>query len=92
MLPAQRRDMLEQMVRNRPMRVAQMGDGPFDIDRVPVYDCADDEIETGRAERLAFERSVTDLSALVEEDGALQFMCSFALVEAGLATPAQCQT
>ena len=53
MLPAQRRDMLEQMVRNRPMCVAQMGDGPFDIDRVPVYDCADDEIETGRAERLA---------------------------------------
>ena len=47
-----------------------MGDGPFDIDRVPMDDGADDEVEAGGAEGLAFERSVPDLTALVEEDGA----------------------
>lgn len=64
------------------------GNGPFDIDRVPMDDGGDDEVEAGCAEGLAFERSVADFAALVEEDGALQFMRGLALVEAGLATPA----
>lgn len=80
--PAQRRDVLEQMIRNLAMHFAQMTDGPFDVDRIPMHDRANDEVEAGGAERLAFERSVPDLSALVEEDGALQLMCCLALVEA----------
>jgi hypothetical protein len=89
MLPVQRRDVLKQMIRNLATHAAQVGDGPFDIDRIPVYDGADDEVEAGRAEGLAFERSVPDLSALLEEDGALQLMRGLALVETGLAAPAE---
>jgi hypothetical protein len=47
--PAQRRYVLEQVIRNLAMHFAQVGDGPFDIDRVPVYDRADDEV--GRLSR-----------------------------------------
>lgn len=86
--PAQRRDVLEQMIWNFTMHFAQVGDGPFDIDRIPMHDRTDDEIKAGGAEGLAFERSVPDLTALVEEDGALQLVCRLTLVEAGLATPA----
>lgn len=91
-LPAQRRDVPEQMIRNLATHVAQVGDGPFDVDCVPVYDRADDEVEAGGAEGLAFERSVPDLSAFVEEDGTLQLMGRLTLVEAGLASPAQRRT
>lgn len=52
-------------------------------------DGTDNEVEAGGAEGLAFERSVTDFATLVEEDGALQLMRGLALVEAGLAAPAQ---
>ena len=51
-----------------------------------MYDRTDDEVEAGGAERLAFKRSVTDFTALVEEDGALQLMRGLALVEARLGT------
>ena len=54
-----------------------------------MYDRTDDEVEAGGAEGLAFERSVPDFSALVEEDGALQLMRRLTLVEAGLAAAAQ---
>ena len=73
--PAQRRDVLEQVIRNLAVDFAQVGDGPFDIDRIPMHDRTDDEVEAGGAEGLAFERSVPDLTSLVEEDGALQPMC-----------------
>lgn len=65
-LPAQRRDVLEQMIRNLATHFAQVGNGPFDIDRVPMDDGADDEVEAGGAERLAFERPITDFATLVE--------------------------
>ena len=53
--PAQRRDVLEQVIRNLAVDFAQVGDGPFDIDRIPMHDRANDEVEAGGAERLAFE-------------------------------------
>ncbi len=59
-LPAQRGDVLEQMIRNLAMHFAQVGDGPFDIDRVPMHDRANDEVEAGGAEGLALEGSVAD--------------------------------
>lgn len=73
-LPTQRGDVLEQMIRNLALHFAQVGDGPFDIDRIPMYDRTDDEVEAGCSEGLAFERSVADFAAFVEEDGALQLM------------------
>lgn len=42
--PAQRRYVLEQVIQLR-----KVGDGPFDIDRIPVYDRTDDEVEAGGA-------------------------------------------
>lgn len=88
MLPAQGRDVPEQVIRNLATHAAQVGDGPFDVNRVPMDDRTDDEVEAGGAEGLAFERPITDFTTLVEEDGALQLMCRLTLVEAGLATPA----
>ncbi len=87
-LPAQGRDVPEQVIRNLATHAAQVGDGPFDVNRVPMDDRTDDEVEAGGAEGLAFERPITDFTTLVEEDGALQLMCRLTLVEAGLATPA----
>jgi hypothetical protein len=46
-------------------------DRAIKIDRIPVHDRTDDEVETRGAERLAFERPVADLAALVEENSAL---------------------
>jgi len=57
-----------------------------------MYDRTDDEIEPRGAERLAFERPVTDFSSLMEKDSALQLMRGLALVEARLATSPQCRT
>ena len=42
--PAQRREMLEQMVRNLAMHFAQVGDSSFDIDRIPMHNRANDKM------------------------------------------------
>lgn len=80
--------MLQQWIWNVPSRSFELCDRAIEIDRIPVYDCTDDEVEAGISERLAFERSVAEFAALVEEDRAFEFVRSLALVEAGLATPA----
>lgn len=54
-LPIQRRDVLKQMIRNLATCTAQVGDGPLYVNRIPMHDRADDEIEAGCAERLALE-------------------------------------
>ena len=54
-----------------------------------MHDGADDEVEAGGAECLTVEGAITDFSALMEEDGALELVGSFALVEACLAAPKQ---
>lgn len=56
-----------------------------EIDHVPVYDRADDEVEPGCAEGLALERTIANFASLMEEHGALELVCCFALVGAGLA-------
>jgi hypothetical protein len=55
---------------------------PFDIDRIPIHDRADDEIETGGAERLTFGRQVAEFTSLVEKYRPLEFVRCLALVEA----------
>ena len=88
-LPTERRDVLEQIVRNMPALLPQMGSGTAEIDGVPVDDGADDQIEAGGPECLAVKGAVADFAALVEEDGALELVGGFALVETGLTAPAQ---
>ena len=87
MLPTERRDVLQQSIRNITTRSLQLCDCTVEIDRIPVDDRADDEVETRGAERLALERPVADLASLVEEDRAFQLMGSLALVETRLASP-----
>lgn len=89
MLPTERRDVLEQGVRNDPAFLPQVSDGTAEIDDVPMDDGADNEIEAGCTESLALEGSVADFTALVEENGAFEFVGRLAFVEPGLAAPAK---
>lgn len=89
MLPAEGRDMLQHIVRDNSSLLAEMTDGAAEVDRVPVDDCADHQVEAGGAECLAVKGTVTDFAAFVKEDGALEFVRGLALVEACLAAPAQ---
>ncbi len=89
MLPTERRDVLEQIVRDMPALLPQMGSGAAEIDGVPMDDGANHEVEPGSAERLAVKGSIPDFASLVEEDGALELVGGFALVETGLTAPAQ---
>ena len=52
-------------------------------------DCADDQIEPGGPEGLAVIRTISDLAAFVEEDGALELVGGLTLVETGLTPSAQ---
>ncbi len=87
MFPTERRDVLQQSIRNVSSYSFQLCDRAVKIDCIPVDDRTDDEVETRGAERLAFEGPVADLAALVEEDSAFQLMGGLALVETGLASP-----
>ena len=78
MFPTQRRYMLQQLVGNNTTLLAQMGGSPAEIDSVPIYDGADDEIESGGAEGLAIVGSVADFTAFVKKDSALELMGGFA--------------
>jgi len=79
----------EQMTGNPPAFVLQRSDDAGEVDRIPVSDRHDNEIETGGAKGLAVEGSVTDLAALVKEDGALQLVGRFSLVETAEAAAPQ---
>ena len=81
--------MFEQMTGNSPALALQRTDDAGEVDRIPVNDRTDNEIEAGGAKGLAVEGSVTDLAALVKEDGALQLVRRFSLVETAEAAPPQ---
>ena len=87
MLPTERRDVLQQSIRNISTLSLQLCDCAVEIDCIPVDDRTDYEIEPRGAESLAFERPVADLASLVEEHSAFQLMGGLALVETGLASP-----
>src|ERR1700758_230680 len=89
MLPGDRRNVFEQMTWNSPALALQRIDDAGEVDRIPVNDRADHEIEAGGAKGLAVEGSVTDLAALVKEDGALQLVRRFSLIETAEAPPPQ---
>src|SRR5690606_37330405 len=70
-LPAQRRDVLQQSVGNIPAPLAQMSRCPAEIDGIPMNDGADHEVEAGSPECLTVKGTITDFATLVEKDGAL---------------------
>jgi hypothetical protein len=89
MLPRERRNVFEQMPGNPSAFVLQRTDDVGEVDRIPVNDRTDNEIETRSAKGLAVEGSVTDLAALMKEDGALQLVRLFSLIETAEAPPPQ---
>ncbi len=91
MFPTERRDVFQQSIRNVSPRSFQLCDRAIKINRIPVHDRTDEEIEPRGAERLAFERPVTDFASLVEEHSAFQLMGGLSLVQTGLASPPQCR-
>ena len=79
--------MLQQSVGDIPAPLAQMSRCPAEIDGVPMNDGADHEVEAGSPECLAVKGTIMDFAALMEEDGALELVSGFALVEPGLTPP-----
>src|ERR1700677_2381449 len=89
MLPADGRTVFEQMTGNGPALAFQRIDDAGEVDSIPVNDRTDHEIEAGGAKGLAVEGAVADLAALVKEDGALQLVGRFSLVETAEAAAPQ---
>ena len=83
--------MPQQLVGNMPTPLAQVCRRATEIDGVPMNDGADHEVEAGSTECLTVKGAITDFAALVEEDGALELVRGFALVETGLTAPPQCR-
>lgn len=89
MLPAERRDVLEQFVGNISTLLAQMGRSSTEIDGVPVNDGTDDQLESGCTECLTVVGAIADFTALMEENGAFELVGRFTLIKTGLTAPAQ---
>ena len=51
--------------------MTQVLHGSAEVNGVPVDDCADNEIEAGRAKRLTFKRTITNFAAFVKKTARL---------------------
>lgn len=89
MLPAERRDMRQEIVGNGRALSTQVLDGLVEIDGVPVDDGGGDEAEPGGPEALIFEGAVADFTLTMEEYGAAQGIAGLTLVEPGMAALTQ---
>lgn len=89
--PAEWRDVLQQHLGNVSARHFQVCDSPIKIDRIPMHDRADNEIEARCPEGLTFERPIADFASLMEKHRAFELVRGLTFVESGLAAPAQCR-
>ena len=80
MLPAQRRDVGEQLVRYRDAAAAQMPDGAVKIDGVPEDDGSGEVRQSGGAMALVLEGAVAQFAEAVEKDGAGERVAGVALL------------
>lgn len=53
MLPAERRDVFEQVIRQVPSRSSHLRDSAVEVDRIPMHDCTDNKVEARGTECLA---------------------------------------
>jgi hypothetical protein len=81
-LPAQRRDVAEQVLVDRPALPAQLAIGSLQIPRVPEYDGRHQQVEPGGPKELVLEAAVAHLAEAAEVDGAGERVSGLALVEA----------
>jgi hypothetical protein len=68
MLPAERRKVSEQLVRNI-LGLAQNGNGALEVPRVPQDDRSDQEVQARSAVLLVLVGAVSDLAEAMDEDG-----------------------
>jgi hypothetical protein len=80
MLPAERGEVSEQLVRNI-LGLAQSGNGALEVPRVPQDNCGDEEVQARSAVLLVLVGAVADLAEAMDEDGPRQAVACFALVE-----------
>ncbi len=71
---------------------AQMGDGIGNVGGIPENDRGDDEVEAGGAKLLRLGAAIGDPALLEGADDLREGMTLLALVEAGMAAPAQFRT
>jgi len=68
---------------------AEPVDGTMEIDRVPVRNGRDDQVEPGSAVLLVLQGAIDDAALLVGEHGLGEDVAGFALVEPGMAALTQ---
>src|SRR5215472_6319017 len=88
-LPAERGDMGQQVIRNGNALHFKLPHGAVEIDGVPMDDGRGDQAEARGAEALVLERAVADLALAMEEHRATQRIAGLALIEPGMAALAQ---
>ena len=89
MLPAQRRQVLQQRIIDGMAVATQSVCRPLQIDRVPQHDGRRHQVEAGSAVALLLETAVADFAQAVEEHGASQRVARLALVQPGMHAAAQ---
>ena len=89
MLPAYRRRMGEEIVRSQGGCRSQMLGGGVHVDRVPIDDRRDDQVEPGCPILLRLMAAVDDTALAKGVDRLCQGMTLFAVVKARMAPPAQ---
>ena len=89
MLPAERRQVLQQGIIDGLAVAAQGVRGPFQVGRVPQHDGGRHQVEAGSAVALLLETAVADFAQAVEEHRAGQRVARLALVQSGMHTAAQ---
>ena len=88
-LPTERSDMGQQVIRNSGTLRPKLPHGAVEIDSVPVHDSRGDQTEARGAEALVLKRAVADLALAMEEHRAAQRIAGFALVQPRMAALAQ---
>ena len=89
MLPAQRREVLQQRIIHGLCMTPQCVDGPLQIHGVPQHNGRRDEVQAAGAVALLLEAAVPDFSQSIEEHRPGQRIARLALVQSDLNAPAQ---
>ena len=89
MLPTDRRGVGDEVFRHGVANRCKMSDGIGHVGCVPVHDGGDDEIEAGGAVELGLVAAIDDAALPECADSLGQGVALLALIEAGLAAPAQ---
>ncbi len=89
MLPAQRRQVLQQGIVNGLAMSSQGIRSPRQIDRVPQHDSRRHQVEAAGSVALLLKAAVADFPQPVEEHSAGQRVAGFAFVQPGMDAAAQ---